>query len=78
MDPTTETTTFTTLDDPANDTWTVRVVAILLGVIALAVVVGGVVAALLERTLPGEIVTIGATAAGALGALLASTASRRT
>lgn len=63
---------------PSNDTWTVRVVAILLGLIALAVVIGGIVAAIWERTLPGEVITIGATSAGALGALLASTASRRT
>lgn len=71
----------TTITDtpPVNDTWTVRIVTLLLGLVAALVVAGAVVLAALERSpLPGEITTIGAGAAGALGAMLASTASRRT
>lgn len=80
-DVSTDTGTFATLvtdDPPVNDTWTVRLVALGLIVLAVAVVVGQIILSALERgSLPGEISTIGAGAAGALGGLLASTASKR-
>lgn len=82
LTPDTDTGTFATLvtdTPPVNDTWTVRLVAIMLGLVAGLVVGGSVVlSAMGKANLPGEITTIGAGAAGALGAMLASTASRRT
>lgn len=54
---------------------TVLAVVVGLGLIALAVVVGGLVLAGLDKPIPDSLVTIGASAAGALGGVLASTRS---
>lgn len=56
---------------------TVYLAALLIaGLIALAVVVGGIVLAMSDRSLPGELIAIGSGAAGAVGALLGRTAER--
>lgn len=55
---------------------TVNLVVIFLGLLALVTVLGSVLLSYLEKPdLPGEIIIIGATAAGAIGALLGSTRS---
>lgn len=57
----------------------IMAVVIILGLIVLAVVGGAVILAVMgEKSLPGEIVTIGAGSAGALGGLLASTRTTET
>jgi anti-sigma-K factor RskA len=62
--------------DQQTDTWVVRIVVTALAAIVLAVVVAAAVLANLDRTLPGEVISIGAGGAGALAAVLASTRSR--
>ena len=60
----------------STDTWTVRLVVILLGCTALSIVIGSVVLALDgEAQLPDELLVLAGTAIGALGSLLASTRS---
>lgn len=44
-----------------------------LGLLALAVVVGGIVLALDDKSLPGELIAIGSAAAGAVGGILSKT-----
>ena len=56
-----------------QDRLTVRLVVVGLALIALAVVVGGIVLAVGDRAIPGELVAIGSGAAGALGGILART-----
>lgn len=63
---------------PANDTLTVRLVVVLLGLTVNAIVVASTILAIQDRTLPPELVTLGGVGVGALGAMLASTASKRT
>lgn len=52
-----------------------NLVAGLLGLIAAIVVVGGIVLALSDKTIPEALVAIGSGAAGALASLLAATRS---
>lgn len=66
-----------TASTPTTDTWVVRFVVILLGLVALAVVIGGAVLAAQDHALPGELIAIGAGASGALAAMLSSTRSAR-
>jgi hypothetical protein len=54
-----------------TDTLTTRLVVIMLGSIALVTVVGGIILALNDRTLPDSLVAIGSGATGAVAALLA-------
>lgn len=54
-----------------TDQFTERLVVALLGLIGLAVVIGAVVVTVSDRTLPGELWTLGGTAIGGLGAILA-------
>lgn len=56
-----------------NDQSTVRIVIGVLGSLALAVVVGGIVLALNDKSLPGELIAIGSAAAGAVGGILSKT-----
>lgn len=56
-----------------TDRVTVRLVVVGLAIIALSVVVGGIVLALDDRTIPEALVAIGSGAAGALGGILAKT-----
>ena len=56
-----------------NSQSTVRLVIAVLGLLALAVVVGGIVLALDDKTLPGELIAIGSAAAGAVGGILSKT-----
>lgn len=56
-----------------NDQSTVRIVIAVLGLLALAVVVGGIVLALDDKALPGELIAIGSAAAGAVGGILSRT-----
>lgn len=56
-----------------NDQATVRLVILVLGALALAVVIGGIVLALDDKSLPGELIAIGAAAAGAIGGILSKT-----
>lgn len=62
----------------ANDPWTVRIVIVAISVIVGAIVVGSIVLRLryATRTLPIEILTLGATLGGALAGILATTATR--
>lgn len=65
---------------PMNDTKVVLFVIVALALVILSVIVGNVVAIAAygpEASLPESLNTIGATAVGALGAMLASTASNR-
>lgn len=63
---------------PTNDTWTVRLVVLVLGVFSIGVLAAETVLQIQDRTLPDNIQTLGGVAIGALGAMLASTASKRT
>lgn len=58
-----------------NSQSTVRLVIAVLGVLAFAVVVGGIVLALDDKSLPGELIAIGSAAAGAVGGILSRTGS---
>jgi drug/metabolite transporter (DMT)-like permease len=58
-----------------NDQSTVRIVIAVLGSLALAVVVGGIVLALNDKSLPGELIAIGSAAAGAVGGILSKTST---
>lgn len=49
---------------------TTRLVVGVLGLLALAVVIGGIVLALNDKALPGELIAIGSAAAGAIGGIL--------
>lgn len=59
-----------------TDQLTVRLVVVGLALIALAVVAGGIVLALDDRTIPDALVAIGSGAAGALGGILARTSGQ--
>jgi hypothetical protein len=52
---------------------TVNLVIAVLGLLALSVVVGGIVLALDDKSLPGELIAIGSAAAGSIGGILAKT-----
>jgi hypothetical protein len=65
-------------DAPATDTWTVRFVVLALAAVVALVVVGQIVLALRDRTLPDELLMLGGVAVGALGSLLAKTGSVKT
>lgn len=54
-----------------NDAPTVRIVIGVLGLLALLVVAGGIVLALNDKSLPGELIAIGSAAAGTVGGILA-------
>jgi hypothetical protein len=56
-----------------NNQSTVRLVIAVLGLLALAVVVGGILLALDDKALPGELIAIGSAAAGAVGGILSRT-----
>lgn len=56
-----------------NTQSTVRLVIGVLGLLALAVVLGGIVLALDDKALPGELIAIGSAAAGAVGGILSRT-----
>lgn len=56
-----------------NDQATVRLVIAVLAALALAVVIGGIVLALDDKSLPGELIAIGAAAAGTVGGILSKT-----
>lgn len=73
-----ETANVTTVDHAVNDTITVRIVVTLLGLVALSIILAATILALDSKVLPPELVTLGGVAVGALGAMLASTASKRT
>lgn len=53
-----------------TDTLTMRLAIAVLGLIAVATVVGGLVLANNDKTLPGELIAIGAGAAGAVAGLI--------
>lgn len=52
-----------------NDNITERLGLVFLGLIAFAVVVGGIVLAWNDKSLPGELIAIGSAAAGVIGGL---------
>lgn len=54
-----------------TDQWTIRMVVVILGAVALVVVVGGMLV-----DVPDAIMTIGAAAVGAVGSLLARTSTK--
>jgi hypothetical protein len=56
-----------------NSQSTVRLVIAVLGLLALAVVCGGILLALDDKSLPGELIAIGSAAAGAVGGILSRT-----
>jgi hypothetical protein len=56
-----------------NSQSTVRLVIAVLGLLALSVVIGGIILALDDKTLPGELIAIGSAAAGAVGGILSKT-----
>lgn len=58
-----------------NNQRTVLLVISVLGVLALAVVIGGIVLALDDKSLPGELIAIGSAAAGAVGGILSRTSN---
>lgn len=57
----------------SNSQGTVRLVIAVLGLLALSVVIGGIVLALDDKGLPGELIAIGSAAAGAVGGILSKT-----
>ena len=61
---------------PANDTLTVRLVVVFIAMIVLSVIVGTVVLTLYSKSMPDAVIALGGVGLGALGAMLASTASR--
>ena len=63
--------------EPVTDTWSVRLVILFLGLAVLCSVVGGMVLAGLEKSVPDTVIAIGSAASGALAAMLASTRSAR-
>ena len=65
------------VSEPVTDTWSVRLVILFLGLTVLASVVGGLVLAGLDKTVPDTVIAVGSGAAGALAAMLASTRSAR-
>lgn len=64
--------------EPVTDTWNVRLVIVALALIALVSVAGGIVLSGMGKPIPDQVVGIGSAAAGALGAILASTRGLRT
>lgn len=56
-----------------TDQKTVRLVIAILGLLALAVVVGGVILAVTDRSIPDALIAIGAGAAASVGSILAKT-----
>lgn len=58
-----------------NDQKTVRLVIIMLGLIGVAVVVGGIVLAIDSKTVPDALVAIGAGAVASVGSILAHTST---
>ena len=56
-----------------NRSTTVTLVILVLGVLAMAVVVGGIYLTAIDKSLPGELIAIGSAAAGAVGGILAKT-----
>lgn len=51
----------------------VLIVVVVLGLLAFAVVVGGIYLTAIDKSLPGELIAIGSAAAGAVGGILAKT-----
>lgn len=58
-----------------TDRWTVRMVVVVLGLVALATVLGGIWLTSVDREVPDALVAIGGGAAGAIAALLARTST---
>lgn len=58
-----------------NDQSTVRLVIAGLFLLAICTVVGGIVLAMTDRSIPEAIIAIGSAAAGAMGSLLSRTGS---
>lgn len=56
-----------------NSQSTVRLVIGVLGLLALAVVIGGIYLTAQDKSLPGELIAIGSAAAGAVGGILSRT-----
>jgi hypothetical protein len=56
-----------------NSQATVRLVIGVLGLLALAVVIGGIALALNDKALPGELIAIGSAAAGSIAGILSRT-----
>jgi uncharacterized membrane protein HdeD (DUF308 family) len=56
-----------------NNQSTVRLVIAFLGLLALVTVVGGIVLALNDKSLPGELIAIGSAAAGSVAGILSRT-----
>lgn len=56
-----------------NSPSTVRTVIAVLGLLAFAVVVGGIALAWVDKGLPGELIAIGSAAAGAVAGILSKT-----
>lgn len=64
-------------DHAVNDTLTVRIVVLALALIALAIILGEIFLQTTDRTMPESLLVLAGVAVGALGSLLASTASRK-
>lgn len=58
-----------------SDQKTVRLVILTLGVVALAAMVGGIVLAMDNKSLPGELIALGSVAVGGIASILAKTGS---
>ena len=75
---TADATTVSAPDHAVNDTLTVRLVVSGLILSVFAIIICSTVLALNDKYLPPELTALGGVGLGALGAMLASTASRRT
>lgn len=65
-------------DHAVNDTITVRLVVLLIGVVVLAIIGSTTYLASTDRVLPDALIALGGVGLGGLVGLLASTASKRT
>lgn len=64
------------VDPTKADRFTVHVVVVFLGLVALASVAGGYWLAYAKVTIPDSLIALGASALGALGAVLARTSAQ--
>lgn len=64
-------------DHAVNDTITVRIVVMALALIAMAIIGGEIFLETTDRTMPESLLVLAGVAVGALGSLLASTASKK-
>lgn len=65
-------------DHAVNDTNTVRIVVVLIGLIVLAIIAATTYLANYDKALPDALIALGGVGLGGLVGLLASTASKRT